>query len=183
MLNVDEWSITVEKKKLVSLVVITLVAFAMGGCGRIYSGSYPGTATMTLNGVATVPSQVTITLNQAQGDTVTGTVSSTTFGTGNLTGRASPNGNGIDNVMLTLSSMGAGLSNPTGYPQTGYPTGYPTTGYPTGYPSGMTPGMGMTGMCTTFIGNLSISPSKTLTGTLAAQPPCSGSINFNGQGY
>jgi hypothetical protein len=100
-----------ERRRLAAIGAIIGLSIAGVGCGRNLSGTYVGTENVIQNGMATQASQVTVVINQMDGDNISGYWQGST-GMGMLSGRA--NGDRIDSVSLNVQSQYGGM-----YPQQG----------------------------------------------------------------
>jgi len=163
-----------EKKKLTLLLLGFTTAIAGGGCGRIYTGSYSGTSTLTENGQALAPTQTTISLNQSNGDVVTGTITGTNGLAGQIQGQASSGGTGLTSAYATITNLGT-TNTSLGTLGMGAYGVY-------GYPSTITGTSAFSNVCSTFTGTINISPSNTMTGTLTSNSTsCMATITIQAQ--
>ena len=86
-------------RKLLLMAMVAATAMQFSACGRRYQGTWKGNETVVRNGVST-SHQVTITLNDSNGDYVSGTWTSPD-GVGQL--RAKPTGAGLEQVQLVMT--------------------------------------------------------------------------------
>lgn len=86
-------------RKILFVTILAAVAMQFSACGRRYQGTWKGNETVVRNGVST-SHQVTITLNDSNGDYVSGTWTSPD-GVGQL--RAKPTGAGLEQVQLVMT--------------------------------------------------------------------------------
>lgn len=87
------------KRKIILVTMLAAVAMQFSACGRRYQGTWKGNETVIRNGVSSSHA-VTITLNDSNGDYVSGTWTSPD-GVGQL--RAKPTGAGLEQVQLVMT--------------------------------------------------------------------------------
>lgn len=175
---------------MLSLAALPLVS----GCGRDVSGTYKGNESVQqssalsaggmVNGayqgygtaytntsvpMTTQSSSLTITIAQTNGENISGTYQSISYGSGTMTGRKNANGDDQITVTLSMPQAAAVVPNPAAYNGAAGATG--ATAQPT---TTQCPG--------TYTGTLTMVDGKRLTGVLTANssnPYCNGSRSID----
>lgn len=108
--------IVVMKK---SILVLFLLGFGVlfNGCGTNLNGTYSGTESASVSGMAAVSSQVNLVVNSGTSSNLTGTYNNSSGGS-SLTGTVSSDGSTIQNVSVNIATS-ASSSTVNGIPSAG----------------------------------------------------------------